>query len=64
MEGHVSEHGAEVVVEEALEDVQCDEGQASVDVGVDGQNHGVGPDGAACDDVSLGSEKPDKNTTG
>lgn len=53
MEGHVSEHRTEVVVEEALEDVQRDVGEAGVNVGVDGQNHSVGADHAARDDVSL-----------
>lgn len=53
LEGHVSEHRAEVVVEEAFEDVQRDVRQAGVDVGVHGQDYSVATDNAARDDVSL-----------
>lgn len=57
LEGHVSEHCAEIVVEEAFEDVQCDVGEAGVNVGVDGQDYSISTDDAACDDVSLLSQK-------
>lgn len=53
LEGHVSEHCTEVVVEEAFEDVQRDVGEAGVNVGVDSQNYSVRTDNAARDDVSL-----------
>lgn len=53
LEGHVSEHGTEVVVEEAFEDVEGDVRQAGVDVGVNRQDHSVGTNNAARDDVSL-----------
>lgn len=57
LEGHVSEHCAEVVVEEAFEDVQRDVGEAGVNVGVDGQDYSISTDDAARDDVSLMSQK-------
>lgn len=60
LEGHVSERGVEVVVEEALEDVQRDVGQAGVNVGVDGQNDGVRADDAARHDVALVTKKHKK----
>ena len=63
MEGHVSERGAEVVVEEALEDVERDVGQAGVNVGVDGQDDGVRPDDAARHDVALATKKQKKHHT-
>lgn len=53
LEGHVCEHCAEVVVEEAFEDVHCDVGQAGVNVGVDGEDDSVSSDDAARGDVSL-----------
>lgn len=53
MEGHVSERRAEVVVQDAFEDVQSEVGEAGVNVGVEGQNHGVSTDDAARNDVSL-----------
>lgn len=53
LEGHVSERRAEVVVEEAFEDVQRDVGEACVNVDADGQNYSVCTDDTACDDVSL-----------
>lgn len=53
LEGHVGERCAVAVVEQAFEDVQRDVGEAGVNVGVDGQNYGVGTDHAARDDVSL-----------
>lgn len=53
LERHVGERCTEVVVEEAFEDVQGDVRQTGVDVGVDGQNHSVRSDNAACGDVSL-----------
>lgn len=57
MEGHISEHCAEVVVEEAFEDVHCDVGEAGVHVGIDGQNDSVSTDYATRDDVSLMAKK-------
>lgn len=57
MEGNVSEHGAEVAVEETFEDVQCDVGETGVDVGVDSQDYSVGTNYTARDDVSLISKK-------
>lgn len=53
LEGHVSEHCTVVVVEEAFEDVQRDEGQAGVNVGIDSQNYSISPNDATRDDVSL-----------
>lgn len=53
LERSVREGGAEVVVEETLQDVERDVGEAGVDVGVDGQDHGIRPDHAAGDDVPL-----------
>lgn len=53
LEGHVSEGGAEVGVQEAFEDVERDVGEAGVDVGVGGQHHRVSADHAARQDVAL-----------
>lgn len=53
LEGHVGEGGAEVGVQEALEDVEGDVGEAGVDVGVGGQHHRVSADHAARQDVAL-----------
>lgn len=53
LEGNVREDGAVVVVEEAFEDVQSDEGQAGVHVGVDGQDHGVTAHHATRANVAL-----------
>lgn len=53
LEGHVGESCAVAAVEQAFEDVQRDVGEAGVNVGVDGQNDGVGTDHAARDDVPL-----------
>lgn len=53
LEGHVREGAAEVGVQEALEDVERDVGEAGVHVGVDGQDHSVSPHHPAGEDVSL-----------
>lgn len=57
LEGHVGEGRAEVGVEEALEDVERDVGEAGVNVGVDGQDHGVRPHHATREDVPLGHRR-------
>lgn len=62
LERHVGEHGAEVVVEKALEDVHGDVRQAGVDVGVDGQNDSVRSDNSTCDDVTLKQNKHTQET--
>lgn len=56
LEGHVGEGGAVVVVEQPLEHVERDVGEAGVHVGVDGQDDGVGAQDAARHDVSLLTE--------
>lgn len=53
LEGHVGEGGAVVVVEQPLQHVERDVGEAGVHVGVDGQDDGVGAQDAARHDVSL-----------
>lgn len=54
LEGHRDESSAEVVVEEALEDVQGHVGQAGVNVGVHGQHHRIGPRHTTRHYITLG----------
>lgn len=47
------ERSAEVVVEEAFEDVQRDVGQTGVGVGVDGQDHCIRANHSTCNYIAL-----------